>query len=151
MKGPSRLTRITLRHSSTSVSQVLALAPAMPALLTRMSMRPSALGVASRALATAAGSATSQAIASTFSPSALAVFCASADVLVPDRDPGARFEEALGDRLAEALRAAGDDARRDPSDRCRLPCVASPMVASVCRLGYHNPAPLKTSERAERS
>ena len=41
-------------------------------------MRPSALMVASRALATAAGSATSQAIAVTASPSALAVFCASA-------------------------------------------------------------------------
>jgi hypothetical protein len=68
--------RITLRHSSTSVSQVLALAPAMPALLMRMSMRPACASVASQAAATAAGSATSQASAVTVSPRAAAVRCA---------------------------------------------------------------------------
>jgi hypothetical protein len=78
MNGPSRLTRITLRHSSTSVSQTLAFAPAMPALLIRMSMRPSALTVASRAWATTAGSVTSQGMTTTRSPRAAAVFSASA-------------------------------------------------------------------------
>src|SRR5262249_16819807 len=77
-KGPSRLTRITLRHSSTSVSHVLALAPAMPALLTRMSTRPNALSVASRASATCVASATSQATAMTLGPSVPAVRLANA-------------------------------------------------------------------------
>src|SRR5437762_1420052 len=40
--GPSRLMRNTLRHSSKSVSHTVLLIPAMPALLTRMSILPSA-------------------------------------------------------------------------------------------------------------
>src|SRR5258706_303128 len=48
MNGPSRLMRKTLRHSSSSVSHTVLLTPAMPALLTRMSILPNALSVASR-------------------------------------------------------------------------------------------------------
>src|SRR5262245_16531723 len=69
---------MTLRHSSTAVSQVVALAPAMPALLMRMSMRPRARMLAWCAAATEAGSATSQAIAVTSPPRASAVLVASA-------------------------------------------------------------------------
>src|SRR5262245_22646331 len=69
---------MTLRHSSTSVSQVVALAPAMPALLMRMSMRPRARMLAWCAAATAAGWATSQAIAVTSPPRVSAFLLASA-------------------------------------------------------------------------
>lgn len=78
MKGPSRLMRSTLRHSSRSVSHTVLLMPAMPALLTRMSILPKAASVASRAFSTAAGSVTSTLIAVTAGPIALAVFSASA-------------------------------------------------------------------------
>ena len=93
-------------------------------------MRPSALSVASRALATAAGSATSQAIATTLSPSAFAVFSASADVAIPDRDLRAGCHEALGDGLAEALRAAGDDG--DAAFQIDLVChVSHPPIVRL--------------------
>src|SRR6478735_5753742 len=59
MKGPSRLMRSTLRHSSKSVSHTVLLTPAMPALLTRMSILPSAFSVASQVFSTAPRSDTS--------------------------------------------------------------------------------------------
>jgi hypothetical protein len=124
--------RITLRHSSTSVSQVLALTPAMPALLTSMSMRPSALVVASRALVTAAASETSQATAWTFSPSAWTVLRASEmswsqmATLAPDL-------RKRSDRLVEA-QFVGDDLCG--LQTIRLPCVASGWWMER-RFGYH--------------
>ena len=72
-------------------------------------MRPSALMVASRALAASAGSATSQATTMTFGPSALAVFSASAVSRSQMATLAPEAMNALGDGLAEALRAAGDD------------------------------------------
>src|ERR1700688_4856245 len=77
MKGPSRLMRKTLRHSSRSVSHTVLLIPAMPALLTRMSILPSALSVASRVFSTAARSDTSTLNAVTPVPISLAVFSAN--------------------------------------------------------------------------
>src|SRR5579871_1423714 len=77
MKGPSRLMRITLRHSSRSVSHTVLLTPAMPALLTRMSILPNAFSVASRVCSTAARSLTSTLKAETALPISLAVFSAS--------------------------------------------------------------------------
>src|SRR3954462_14907455 len=76
MKGPSRLMRRTLRHSSTSVSHTVLLMPAIPALLTRMSILPNALSVASRVFSTAERSETSTLKALTASPICFAVFSA---------------------------------------------------------------------------
>jgi hypothetical protein len=70
--------RSTLRHSSRSVSQTGLLTPAMPALLTRMSILPKAASVASRACSTPAVSVTSTLKTRTLSPISLAVFSASA-------------------------------------------------------------------------
>jgi len=77
MKGPSRLMRNTLRHSSRSVSHTVLLIPAIPALLTRMSILPNALSVASFVFSTAARSETSTLNAVTPSPISLAVFSAN--------------------------------------------------------------------------
>src|SRR3954471_21442821 len=74
MKGPSRLMRRTLRHSSTSVSHTVLLMPAIPALLTRMSILPTALSVASRVFSTAERYDTSTWNALTASPICFAVF-----------------------------------------------------------------------------
>src|SRR6478735_42240 len=79
MKGPSRLMRRTLRHSSRSVSQTGLLTPAMPALLTRMSILPKAASVASRACSTPAVSVTSTLNTLVSPPTSLAVFSASAE------------------------------------------------------------------------
>src|SRR5262245_28982700 len=78
MKGPSRLMRSTLRHSSRSVSHTVLLTPAMPALLTRMSILPNAFSVSSRVFSTAALSVTSTWKADTALPMACAVLSASA-------------------------------------------------------------------------
>src|SRR5260370_5185330 len=77
MKGPSGLMRNPLRHSSGSVSQTVLLIPAMPALLTRMSILPNAPSVASRVFSTAAGSDTSTLNAVTPDPISFAVFSAN--------------------------------------------------------------------------
>src|SRR3954447_19377978 len=77
MNGPSRLMRSTLRHSSKSVSHTVLLTPAMPALLTRMSILPSAFSVSSRVFSTAARSDTSTLKADTAGPISLAVFSAN--------------------------------------------------------------------------
>src|SRR3982074_2626735 len=92
MKGPSRLMRSTLRHSSRSVSHTVLLMPAIPALLTRMSILPSAVRDASRAFSTAARSDTSTLIA-------LLVRRADARLLVlrPMRFVGAGGDKPLGD------------------------------------------------------
>src|SRR5579871_3678314 len=78
MKGPSRLMRITLRHSSRSVSHTVLLMPAMPALLTRMSILPNAFSVASRVASTCPRSLTSTLKAETALPISFAVFSARA-------------------------------------------------------------------------
>ena len=109
----------------------------MPALLTRMSMRPSAFerGVARLGDRGRVGDVAGD--GRDLLAQRLGGLLRQRDVVVPDRDLGAGFQEALGDRLAEALRAAGDDGDAALRDRCRLPCVASPMLATRCRLGYH--------------
>src|SRR5262245_4673960 len=127
MKGPSRLMRMTLRHSSTSVSQVLALAPAMPALLTRMSMRPSALTVASQASATLAGSATSQPMATTAAPSARAVSRArgTSRSQIATRAPDATNRSVIA--LPKPWAPPVTTAER-PSRPMSLPIRASPLA-----------------------
>src|SRR5690349_18388712 len=77
MNGPSRLMRSTLRHSSRSVSHTDLLMPAMPALLTRMSILPSAFRVSAQVFSTAARSDTSTLNADTAGPISLAVFSAN--------------------------------------------------------------------------
>src|SRR5579863_3749222 len=77
MKGPSTLMRSTLRHSSRSVSHTVLLMPAMPALLTKISILPKAFRVSSRTFSTAAGSVTSTFKAMAPAPISLAVFSAS--------------------------------------------------------------------------
>ena len=100
---------MTLRHSSTVVSQVVALAPAMPALLTRMSILPNAFSVASRAASTGASSDTSHANSLHRLADLLRRLLGERGVAIPDRDLGAGGDEPLGDGAADALRATGDD------------------------------------------
>ncbi len=91
-----------------SVSQTVSLVPAMPALLTRMSILPSAFSVASRACSTAAKSETSTCERDNACADLLCGLFGQRPVMIPDRDLGAGSDEALGHRAAEALRAAGD-------------------------------------------
>src|SRR6187551_1861788 len=81
LKGPSRLTRIVACNSASGYCHSGAVGPATPALFTRMSTRPNA----------ASGRACKR------------------DVAIPERDPGTGGNEALRDRAADALGAAGDD------------------------------------------
>ena len=85
--------------------------PAMPALFTRMSMRPNAFTVSSRARSTSLTSVTSHGNRDDLAAIAQlsAVFSAKRLVAVPDRDaaPESRNRSAIA--LADPLRAAGDD------------------------------------------
>ena len=74
-----------------------------------MSILPSAFSVASRVFSTAARSDTSTLNAVTRGADFLGGPLRERLVVIPDRDLGAGGDEALGDRAAETLRAAGDD------------------------------------------
>ena len=61
LNGPSKFTRMVFWSSASGYSHNFAVGPAMPALLTRISMRPNSFSVASQAASTLFGSPTSTA------------------------------------------------------------------------------------------
>ena len=104
---------MTRAQSSSGYSQVLWLGPAMPALVTRMSMLPC---WASSALAACLldglgiGHVDTERRSPSHGRSRLAAFAASAAIHIPDRDMVAPLcGETLGNGAADALRAAGHD------------------------------------------
>ena len=84
----------------------------MPALLTRMSMRPSAFTVASRAASISVelrDVARDRCRPCRGRRVRRGRLVGQLAVAVPDRDRSARIQQPLDDRPADALRAAGDD------------------------------------------
>ena len=126
---------MTRRQTSGASSQVVPLPPVMPALLTRMSILPAA--PSARAAAAGDGGLVGQldllgdrrwpaSPSVPFASASLAASASQSATVAPER------EHALGDGVADALRAAGDDGdaafeidlvhaaflRRGPSSDC---------------------------------
>ena len=112
--GATRLTSITRRQTSGASSQVGALPPVMPALLTRMSMRPRAAMAASAAAATAVSSVSSTRRVSTR----------------PAVDSASRPARAAARRCPRARRSAPDASMRS-AIAWPIPCAPPVTTATA--------------------
>jgi hypothetical protein len=114
MKGALRFTSITRRHCATGISQLGALPPVIPALFTRMSIRPWAASVFAVASATAISSDRSSTCA----------------VTVPSAASAARLSSAFAGSMSQIETAAPDATMRRAT---ASPMPRAPPVTTATR------------------
>ena len=135
MKGPSRLMRMTRRHSSTVVSQVVRVG-ARDAGIVDQDVDLAERLRASRRARPRPGRARSRRSRNTFAAVAdlLRRLLGERDVAIPDRDLRARRDEALGDRRGRCPARRRSRRRRGPSRSMLFMDHGAPWVCIVIQV-----------------